>query len=165
MNQHILEKIDIVPAVVPIALTTARTGDVISMKNHGRCAVVIFKDAGTNGDDITVTVNQCTSVAASNAKALDFTRVDLKQGTLTDVGTWTTVTQDANEEYTNADLGGQQALIVIDIKGEDLDVANGYDCVRVSISDAGTNAQLGCALYLLHEPRYVKPGGVSAIAD
>jgi hypothetical protein len=165
MNQHILEKMDIVPAVIPLALTTARVGDVVSMKNYGRCAVVIFKDAGTNGDDLTITVEQCKSVAASNNKALNFTRIDKKQGTLTAVGTWTTVTQAAGETYTNADLGGEQALIVIDIKAEDLDVDNGYDCIRVSLSDVGTNAQLGCALYLLHEPRYVKAGGISALTD
>lgn len=165
MNKHILEKIEIVPAIIPQALTTARSGDVVSMKNHGRLSIVIFKDAGTNGDDVTITINQCTSIAPSNAKALNFTRVDKKQGTLTSVGTWTTVTQAAAETYTNTDLGGEQALIVIDIMAEDLDQVNGYDCVRVALSDVGTNAQLGCALYILHEPRYVKAGGISAIID
>ncbi|MGE3419318.1 MAG: hypothetical protein AB7I42_24950 [Bradyrhizobium sp.] len=162
---HILEKIDIVPAIVPITLTTARAGDVVSMKNFGRLAVVVFKDAGTNGDDVTITVEQCSSVAASNNKALNYTRIDKKQGTLTSVGTWTTVTQAADEEYTNTDLGGQQALIVIDVKADDLDVDNGYDCVRVSLSDVGTNAQLGCALYILHEPRYALTGGLTSLAD
>src|SRR5262245_29001276 len=110
---HILDKVDIVSAIIPIALTSARAGDVISMKNYGRCAVVFFKDAGTNGDDVTLTVEQLTSVAPSNAKNLTFTRVDTKQGAaLTAVGTWTTVTQSAAATYTNTDLGGQQAILV-----------------------------------------------------
>ena len=165
MNRHILEKVDIVSAIIPQSITAARTGDVVSMKNYGRCAIVFFKDAGTNGDDVTLTVEQCTSVAPSNAKNLTFTRVDVKQGTLTAEGTWTEVTQSAGATYTNTDLGGEQAIIVIDIKAEDLDLANGYDCVRLSSSDVGTNAQVGCALYIMHEPRYAKAGGVSAIAD
>lgn len=165
MNRHILEKVDLVSAIIPIGIGTARAGDVVSMKNWGRCAIVFFKDAGVNGEDVTLTVEQCTSVAPSNAKALTFTRVDTKQGTLTSVGTWTKVTQAAANTYTNTDLGGQQALLVIDIKAEDLDVDNGFDCIRVSSSDAGTATSLGAALYIMHEPRYMKEGGVSAIAD
>lgn len=166
MNKHILEKIDIVPAIIPINIGTARAGDVISMKNFGRCAVIFYKDGGVNGEDVTLTVEQCTSVAPSNAKALNFTRIDTKQGAaLTSVGTWTKVTQAAGNTYTNTDLGGQQALLVLDIKAEDLDVDNGFDCIRVSTSDAGTATSLGAALYLLHEPRYNKEGGFSAIVD
>jgi len=166
MNRHILEKVDIVPAIIPINIGTARAGDVISMKNWGRCAIVFFKDAGVNNEDVTLTVEQASSVAPSNAKALAFTRVDTKQGAaLTSVGTWTKVTQAAANTYTNTDLGGQQALLVIDIKAEDLDVDNGFDCIRVSSSDAGTATSLGAALYLLHEPRYMKEGGISAIVD
>lgn len=166
MNQHILEKIDIVSAIIPLALTTARAGDVVSMKNHGRCAIVFFKDAGSNGEDVTLTVEQCSSVAPSNAKAVNFTRVDTKQGNaLTSVGTWTKVTQEAGNTYTNTDLGGQQAILVIDVKAEDLDVDGGFDCIRVSASDIGSVSSLGAGLYILHEPRYQKEGGISAIVD
>lgn len=166
MNQHILDKVDIVSAIIPLNLGTARAGDVVSMKNWGRCAIVFFKDAGVNGEDVTLTVEQCSSVAVSNAKALTFTRIDTKQGAaLTSVGTWTQVAQAAANTYTNTDLGGQQALLVIDIKAEDLDVDNGFDCIRVSTSDAGTAVHLGAGLYILHEPRYAKSGGISAIAD
>jgi len=165
MNKHILEKVEIVSAIIPINIGTARAGDVVSMKNYGRCAIVFLKDAGVNNEDVTLTVEQCSSVAPSNAKALNFTRVDVKQGTLTSVGTWTTTNPAAGNTYTNTDLGGQQALIVIDIKAEDLDLDNNFDCVRVSTSDAGTATSLAAAVYILHEPRYAKAGGVSAIAD
>lgn len=166
MSEHILEKVDIMSAIVPLSLGTARAGDVVSLKNWGRCAIVFFKDVGVNGEDVTLTVEQCTSVAISNAKALTFTRIDTKQGAaLTSVGTWTQVAQAAANTYTNTDLGGNQAILVIDVKAEDLDADNGFDCIRVSSSDAGTTVWLGCALYILHEPRYAKSGGVSAIVD
>lgn len=166
MNEHILEKIDIVPAFVPINIGTARTGDTISMKNHGRCAIVFFGAAGTASEDPTITVEQCSSVAPSNAKSLTFTRVDTKQGAdLAAVGTWTKVTQSAANTYTNLTAAEQQKIWVVDIKAEDLDVDGGFDCIRVSVGDAGSTNQIAAGLYILHEPRYAKEGGVSAIAD
>lgn len=165
MNKHILEKLDLVSGIVPIDLGSARTGDTISLKNHQRCAIIFFKAAGSAAEDPTITLEQCTSVAPSNAKALNFTDIWVKQGTLTSVGTWTKTTQAAGNTYTNGTLSENQALIVIDIKAEDLDVDNNYDCLRVTIADAGSVNQLGAVLYVLHEPRYVKDGGISAIVN
>lgn len=167
MNQHFLEKCQIVAGGVPIALNTAGiTGDVVSMKNYGRCAIVFFAAAGTAGDDPTLTVEQCKSVAASSAKALNFTRVDTKQGAaLTAIGQFTKVTQSAGNTYTDGDAAEEQKIWVVDVKAEDLDADNGYDCIRASIGDVGTNAQLGCLLYLLHEPRYAAEPLPSAIVD
>jgi len=167
MNKHILEKMQIVSAFVPFDLGTAQVGDIVSMKNYGRCAIVFFKAAGTAGDDPTITVEQVQDVAntGSNAKALNFTRLDIKQGAQTGIGTFTKTEVAAGNTYTNLTWAEAQALLVIDIKAEDLDVENGYDCVRVSCSDVGSNAQLGCALYLLHEPRYATDPLPTAIAD
>lgn len=165
MNQHILDKVDIVSGIVPIDIGSARTGDTITMKNYGRCAIVFFKAAGSASEDPTVTVEQAVSIAPSSAKALTFTTIYTKQGTLTSVGTWTKVTQAAAGTYTNATASENQAIWVIDIKAEDLDVDNGFDCIRVTIADAGSVNQLAAVLYILHEPRYAVDGGVSAIAN
>lgn len=164
-NPHILDKVDLVSMIVPINFGSARTGDVISLKNWGRCALVLFKAAGSASEDPTLTVEQCVNVAGSSNKAINFTRVDYKQGTLTSVGTWTEVTQSAGNTYTNATSSENQAIWVVDIKAEDLDVDNGYDCITCSIADAGSTNQIGCVLAILHEPRYAKAGGVSAIAN
>lgn len=165
MNQHILEKLDIVSGFVPINIGSARAGDVVSMKNWGRCAIVFFGAAGTAGEDPTLTVEQCSNVAASNAKAINFTRVDIKQGTLTAVETWTKVTQAAGNTYTNTDAAEIQKIWVVEVKAEDLDVDNGFDCIRASVGDAGSTNQLAAMLYLLHEPRFAKEGGVSSIVN
>jgi len=166
-NQHILDKVDIVSAIIPLSLGTARAGDVVSMKNWGRCAIVFFKDIGVNGEDVSLTVEQCTSVAISNAKALTFTRVDTKQGAaLTSVGTWTQVTQAAANTYTNTDLGGNQAILVIDVKAEDLDADNGFDCIRATVADVGASAQTGYLFYLVELKEQRAPANaVSVIAD
>lgn len=168
MNQHLLEKLQIAQGFLPVDMQTgANAGDWVSLKNYGRCAVVLFKAVGTAGDDPTITLSQATDVAGTDVKELNFTRVDKKQAAtnLLAVGTFTTVTQDAGNTFTHADLAEQAAIIVIDIKAEDLDIENGFDCIRASVADIGSNAQLGAMLYILHEPRYGSVPLPSAIAD
>ncbi len=170
MNQHFIEKNQIAQGFLPVAMNAgANSGDWVSMKNYGRCAIVFFKAVGTAGDDPTITLEQSTDVAnsQSDAKALNFTHVYKKQAAtnLLAVGQFTEVIQAAGNTFTHADLAEQAAIVVIDIKAEDLDIANGFDCVRASVADVGTNAQLGCLLYFLHEPRYAEPALPSAIAD
>ncbi len=165
MNQHILEKLQIVAGIMPVSLATgANNGDFVCMKNYGRLAIVFLCGVGAASQDPTVTVLQAQSNGGST-KALNFTRVDVKQASaLTAVGEFTEVTQAAGNTYTEATAGEKQKLWVIDIKAEDLDVDGGYDWVQVTIADAGTNSQIGCVLYLLHEPRYQKNPLPSAIA-
>jgi hypothetical protein len=153
-NLSILEQIQIVGGFDPQTLTTARTGDVVSLKNYRRCLVVFFKGIGTAGDDPTITLLQGTDVAFGTNKALNFTTLYVKQDptSLGDVGQWTKVTQAAGNTYTDATSAEQAAIWAIEVKAEDLDIANGYDCVRASVSDVGTNAQYGCVLYLLADP-------------
>ena len=165
MSLHLLDKVDIVSGIVPINIGSARSSDVISMKNHGRCAIVLHKAAGSASEDPTITVLQASSVAPSNAKAVNFTDVYTKQGTLSSVGTWTKTTQAAGNTYTNATASENEAVWVIDIPADALDVDNGFDCLQVTIADAGSVNQLASLTFILHEPRYAKSGGVSAIAN
>jgi hypothetical protein len=165
MSKHILDKLDFVSGLVPINLGSARSSDVISLKNYGRCAIVFHKAAGSASEDPTLTVLQASSITPSNAKAVNFTEIYVKQGTLSSVGTWTHTTASAGNTYTNATLSESECVIVIDIKAEDLDVDNGFDCIQVTIADAGSVNQLGALFFVLHEPRYSKEGGISAIAN
>lgn len=165
MNQHFLDKVDIVSGIVPINIGSARSSDVITMKNYGRCAIVFHKAAGSVSEDPTLTVLQAVSITPSSAKALTFTTIYKKQGTLSAVGTWTKVTQTAANTYTNLTLSEEECVIVIDIKAEDLDVDNGFDCIQVTIADAGSINQIASLAFYLHEPRYAVDGGVSAIAN
>jgi hypothetical protein len=165
MNLHFLDKVDIVSGIVPINLGSARSSDVITLKNYGRCAIVFHKAAGSASEDPTLTVLQAVSITPSSAKALNFTTIYRKQGTLSAVGTWTKTTQSAANTYTNTSLSEEECVFVIDIKAEDLDVDNGFDCIQVTIADAGSVNQLGALTFILHEPRYSVDGGVSAIAN
>lgn len=165
MLMHLLDKVDIVSGLVPIDLGSARSSDVVTLKNYGRCAIVFFKEAGSASEDPTLTVLQAVSVAPSSTKALNFTDIYTKQGTLTSVGTWTKTTQAAGNTYTNTTASENEAIWVIDIQADSLDADNGYDCIQVTIADAGSTNQMGALLFVLHEPRYSKEGGLSAIAN
>ena len=165
MNLHFLDKVEIVSGIVPINIGSARSSDVVTLKNFGRCAIVFHKAAGSASEDPTLTVLQAVSITPSSAKALNFTTVYTKQGTLSSVGTWTKTVQAAGNTYTNTTASENEAVWVIDIKAEDLDVDNGFDCIQVTIADAGSVNQLAALVFYLHEPRYAVDGGLSAIAN
>lgn len=161
-----VEANQIVSAILPVdASAAANNGDWVSLKNYQRCTVILFKAAGTAGDDPVITLKQATDVSGSGAKELNFTRLDVKKGTLTSVGVFTAVTQAAANTYTDDTSAEAQGIFVIDVTSEMLDRSNGFDCVQLSIPDVGTNAQLLCGLYILSDGRYAKTGGVSAIID
>lgn len=176
MNQYFTEKAQVQAAFLPRAMNSgASTGDWVNMALYQRCCIIFFKAVGTAGDDPTITVKQATDVTGAGNKALGFKRVDKKQAAtdLTSTGTNTISTSAApatndtfnttNGTWTNTDLAEQAAIIQIDIGPEDMDIANGFTCIQITVADVGTNAQYGCALYVLHDPRQPKQTLDSAI--
>lgn len=162
----VLEQMNIAAGSVPVDLAAAAmAGDWVSMKGYDRMLIVFFKAAGTAGDDPTITVEQAKAVAGTDNKALNFTEVWTKQGTLTGVASWTRVTQSAANTYTDATSAEAQAIWAIEVKAEDLDQANGFDCVQASVGDVGVGAQLGCLLYLMFEPRYAVNQPIDPLVD
>lgn len=165
---RLTEEAQIAAALLPVNLATAANdGDWVSLKNYDHLAIVIIKDGGTAAEDPDFTVQQATSVAGAGAKALNFTRVDKKQAAdVLTVGEFTKVTQAASNTY---DADGTSAedemIVVIEFDAQDLDIANGFDCVRLQIPDVGAAAQLAAAIYILTGPRYAEQFPPSAIAD
>lgn len=160
---------DLHAAILPLDLQTARNGAWVSLKNYHGLTVVVIKGAGTDGDDPTFTFEQAQAVAGTNGKALSvIDRVFSKEHATVLPGTWTKETQAAASTFVPGDPSAQDiAMYVFDIEADELDVDNGFDCVRVICSDVGTNAQLGCALYILRVPKYqTEPQNLpSPIAD
>lgn len=154
-NIHFVEKTQVQPSFMPVNMATgANAGAWFDMKMYGRCAVIFCAGVGTAAQDPTITLSQATTVSGTSTKALNFTRIDRKEATaLSGVGTFTTTTQAAANTYTTSGSANEQKLWVIDIKAEDLDIQNGFCCVQASVSDVGTNSQIGVCLYIGHEPR------------
>lgn len=144
---------DVVSGVVPIDLQTARTGDYISLKNAGGVDILIFKGVGTDGDDQTFTLQQATTVAGGSAKDLAIITQYWEKEAVTDLlstGVWTRVTQTAATTIAPGDPTAQYAaMYVVHVEADQLDVDNGFDCINMSNDGAGSNAQLGCILYIL----------------
>lgn len=161
--------VDVIPGIVPVDLQDAQNGDYVSLKNAQGVLVLLFKGAGTAGDDPVLTFQQAEDVSGTNVKNLAVvTEHHQKQGTLTSVGAWTRVTQTASQTLSlNATSAENQGLYAIEIEADQLDVDNGFDCIRVNVGDVGGNAQIGGLLYVLHGLRYpAAPANLpSAIVD
>jgi hypothetical protein len=159
----LVENAQIVAGFVPFDLQTQRIADWVSLADFNHLSVIFFKGTGTDGDDPVITLEQATDNAGSGAKALTFTEIWRKQAAdVQTVGQFTKTTQAAADSYTNTD-GHQQAIWVLEIDADMLDVDGGFDHIRVSLNDTGTNPQLGCVLYVLTQPRYAEATPPSAL--
>lgn len=163
----ILESMALVPAIIPVDLmTAANDGDWVNLKHYNRCLVVLYKAAGTAGNDPIFKLQQATAAAGTGAKDILFTRVYSKLHA-TDVGTvedFTQASQTAATSYTDATSAEKQGMIAVEISADMMDVAGGFTFLRLDIADVGAAANLGCAFYILFEPRYQGADMPSAIA-
>jgi hypothetical protein len=165
LNGLLAEQCQVVAGIIPIDFETgANNGDWVDMALFDRCTVIIYKAAGTAGDDPVITMKQATDVTGGTNKALNFTRIDAKVGTQTATGAFTTVTQAAGNTYTDTVSAEAQALWLIEFQASDLDVNGGYTCLQVSVPDTGSaGAEIGTALYILRGARFGGAGLPSAI--
>lgn len=148
--------LDLIPNILPIDLEAGdNEGDTISLKNAAGVLCVLFAKYAAGGtDDITLSFLQNTNVGNSPAdeKVLGnvITKYWKKQAAtvLTGTGTWTEVTQTADDEVV-INANGQSVLVAVYIDAADLDVANRFDCLRMRIADPGSGgAYIGGALYI-----------------
>ena len=159
----LIESAQLVCGFVPLDLQTQRDADWVSLANYNHASVVFFKGTGTDGDDPVLTLQQAQDNAGTGVKALTFTDIWRKQAAdVQTVAQFTRTTQAAANTYTNTDAH-QQSIWVLEIDADMLDVDAGFTHLRVTCSDTGTNAQLGCVLYVLSQPRFAQaqtPGAI-----
>jgi hypothetical protein len=160
VNAALHEQAKIVWGMGP-KVPSSTTPDYVSMKNYGRCCIVI---TGLNTTTVTgsaITVKQATDVGASGEapvafdkayRNLDVTATDTLVEFAVSSNTFTTdATNSINFQY------------VIDVRQEMLDIANGFDCVRLGTGN-GTNCTLN-ATYILYPCKYAKATPPTAITD
>ncbi|MGE0229986.1 MAG: hypothetical protein AB7I38_17075 [Dehalococcoidia bacterium] len=168
-HPRILERMDIVEGFPAVDLQGgANSGDYISLKNARRVAVVFLSGLGTAGDDPTLTLQQAQDVAGTGVKALNFTEILRKQAatSLAAVAQWTRTTQAAANTYTNGTSAEEDLVWVVEIDPTQLDVENGFDCIRATVADVGGNAQPGALFYLVEKQVEGDPTtALSLIAD
>lgn len=149
-----------VTALAPITPSSS-TPDYVSLKGFKKLTAVIIVDNGATVTGSAITLKQATAVAGTSEKALSFTEMwaclDTAAG---DALTKTTVSSDT---FTTDATNNKNLLYVIEVDAADLDVDNGFDCVRLGTGN-GANMVLA-AIYLLHGPRYAPCTEISAITD
>lgn len=166
-NRLFAETHQVVSGFVPTDSGSATDGDWVSFKNYNRCTVLYFGEAGTAGDDPVLTFAQATLVDGTGDKALTVVdTIHTKAGAdLTSVGVNTNVSQTAAATYSDATHAEIQKIYQIDVTADQLDVAGGFDVMRVTVADVGTTGQLSSMVYIMSEPRYAEDVLVSAIID
>jgi hypothetical protein len=161
VNLTDVAKIVYASPIIGALATTNGDCDYVSLKNFDRCTIVIAVDNATTVTGGAVTLKQATAVAGTGEKALSFSKmwVDL------DVAAGDTLTETAvtSDTFTTLTTDNKNALYVIEVKASDLDVSNGFDCLRVDVL-LMANA-VGFVQYILHGARYASPIAVSAITD
>ena len=170
-NGNPLDYFNIHTALLPVdSQAAANNGLVVSLKGYEGVLIVLEKMAGVAGDDPVLTLTQATAVAGTGEKALPLpaNRVRSKLHATTVPGVFTDVgnAAAAGGTYTDDTSAEKAGIIAVDIKAEDLDVDNGFDCVRLAIPDTGAGgAQRISAFYLLYGPKFGGAGMVSPITD
>lgn len=139
--------------------TGANNGDWVSLKNYKHVGILFRSGVGTAGDDPTVVVQQASDVAGTGAKALNIntSKIFKKQAATShaSTGQWSDASAGVTtNSWTDAAAAEQVLTLLIEFDADELDVDNGFDCIRATIADVGGNAQPGDLLYLLTEPRY-----------
>lgn len=165
--------IDIVEGFPTVDLQTgANTGDYVSLKNAQGVLVLFRSGVGTAGDDPTVVFQQAQDVSGTSVKDFNPTGAKAwkKQAatSLASTGTWSSASGDlSGNDLTNATAAEQSVMWAVEIDADELDVDNGFDCIRATVADVGGNAQPGDLLYILYGLRYQSAPSsvVSAIAD
>ena len=161
-NARLDERVYPVVAAAGLLLTST-LGDTtyVSMKGYQRCQIIISIADGTTVTGSTITLKQATAVAGTSEKELAFTRMLAN----TDYVASKTMTETAvtSNTFTTQTTNSKDSLYIIDVDASDLDVANGFDCLRVDGTGHAATASRGCVvLYNLYGARY---SGASPLAD
>lgn len=158
-NARLDEQAYFVQASAIGALTTT-VGDTtyVSMKGYSRCCIVIDVTNSNTVTGGTVTLKQATAVAGTGEDALGFTRMLAN----IDVGAGQTMTETAvtSNTFTTDTTNGKRLRYIIDVQSSDLNVAGGFDCIRVDVT--GMANATGMVSYILYGARY---SGASPMAD
>lgn len=167
LNGNPLDWLNIHPAILPVdSQSGASSGLVVSLKGYSGCLVVLEKMAGVAGDDPVVTITQAQAIAGTGEKALQISKVRQKLHATTVPGVFTEVSQAAADTYVDATSAEKAGVITVDVKATDLDIDNGFDCIRLAIPDTGAGgAQRISAFYLLYGPKYGGAGQLSPLVD
>lgn len=143
-------------------LLTSTLGDTayVSLKGYRKIQIMIYIADGTTVTGSTITLKQATAVAGTSEKALAFTRMLYTADYPTTLPAETAVVAST---FTTQTVNSKDSMVIIEVDSEALDVANGFDCIRVDGTGHAATASRGCVVvYNMFGARY---SGASALVD
>lgn len=160
ISKRLVDSAKVVTGLAPILPSTS-TPDYVSMKDYGHLTVIISTHNVTTVTGIAVTLKQATAVAGTAEKALAFT----KMWANTDCTASDTLVETAvvSNTFTTSTTNSKDLMYVIEVDASDLDLANGFDCVRAGTGDGVAN--ITSVTYVLSNPRYSQATPPAAITD
>lgn len=159
---QMVDKAKFVMGCAPAALTsTAGDGDYVSLKNFARLTITLLVLNASTVTGGTITLKQASAVAGTGEKALAFTKMYAN----IDCAASDTLVETAvvSNTFTTDTTNSKILMYVMEVDAADLDIANGFDCVR--IDSTGMANAVGAVLYQLHPARFAPALAVSAITD
>jgi hypothetical protein len=148
---NLSEQADFVTGLAPITPSTS-TPDYVSLKGYSRCTVVIMADNAATVTPSAITLLQAQAVAGTGEKALAFDKVYANIDTA--AASPKTETAVVSNTFNTTAVDNKNALYTIEVKDTDLDINNGFDCIRVGTANA-VNTVLS-VLYILWPAKYGK---------
>jgi hypothetical protein len=160
LNNLLAEEAKLVFALPP-AVPSSAAPTYVSLKNYERIAIIVLVKNATTVTGSAITLKQATSVAAAGEKALAFTTAkrNIDTGAADALADFTVSSNTFTTDATNS----KNLMYVIEVKADDLDVNNGFDCVKVGVGDA--TAATVAVLYALRGAKYATNPLPSAIVD
>ena len=140
-------------AIVPVDLSAAAaSGDWVELGKYDSLTVLYVSDAGTAGQDVTVSLRQATSNTGTAAKDLDKGQWYAAQHATALTDSFAAV---GAGDGSFTDDGETQCIARVEVTADQLDVDNDFAWVQVQASDPGATAgKLGAAIYVLRGARY-----------
>jgi len=150
-NARLDEQVFSVQATTLAALSgTTGDGVYVSLKNYARMRIILDVANGATPTGGVVTLKQATTVAGAGEKALTFTRMLSN----VDVAASQALVETpvSSSTFTTNTTANKRLRYVMDVRAEDLDINNGFRCVRIDVDlMSGATA---VATYDLYGPRY-----------
>jgi hypothetical protein len=145
MLTHLPEGLLPVTLLAPAADAGGRSSNFVSVKGAHRAFLVCYINQG-NAATIALTPNQASDVAGTGAKVISATRI------------WTNLDMAADSDFTQqtsaanytTDAGVKVKCVIFEIGRECLDLANNFDCIRVT-TGASNAANITSALLLVDQ--------------
>lgn len=138
---HKIKPVRGLDSVVP----SSSTPKYVNLANYNHLTVLIMVKNATTVTGSAITLKQASDTAATGEKALAFTKMwsNIDQATLDLLAQQTVV----SNTFTTDNTDSKSLMYVIEVDAADLDVTNGFSCVRAGTGNA--TAATVTVVYLL----------------